>query len=321
MKIKHIVPIFGAVAMLSTVPAVDSVAQTVGIGTTKTGATSQVTAAIASVASKFGGMQMRPAPMAGTQKYIPAVNSGSLEFGAANVMQTAWAVKGQVLSKGRPNPNIKIVSTLMVFRVGPLVGKKTKFQTVTDLKGARVPTGFKAAPLFNELVNTALATGSMTAADMKSVPISALVPSWKALMAGKIDFAIGAYGSGFMKRIAQKLGGIRFISLDNSAAVQAKVAQMLPGATIKSVKPNPKIPGVEVPTNLLHFDYMLFAGKHVSDDVVYRVTKALYENKKALVAATPMWRSFMPKKMSKDQGLDFHPGAAKFYKEKGTWNR
>ena len=97
------------------------VAQTVGIGTTKTGATSQVTAAIASIASKFGGMQMRPATMAGTQKYIPAVNSGSLEFGAANIMQTAWAVKGQVLSKGRPNPNIKVVATLMKFRVGPLV--------------------------------------------------------------------------------------------------------------------------------------------------------------------------------------------------------
>ena len=321
MKFNRIAPLFCAAAMLSTVPAIESAAQTVGIGTTKKGATSQVTAAIASIVSKFGGMQMRPAPMAGTQKYIPAVNSGSLEFGAANIMQTAWSIKGQVLSKGRPNPNIKIVSTLMVFRVGPLVGKKTKFQAVTDLKGARVPTGFKAAPLFNELVNTTLATQSMTAADMKSVPISALVPSWKALMAGKIDFAIGAYGSGFMKRIAQKLGGIRFISLDNSPTVQARVSKMLPGASIKTVKPNPKIPGVEVPTNLFHFDYMLFAGKHVSNDVVYRVTKAMYENKKALVAATPMWRSFSPKKMSKDQGLDFHPGAVKFYKEKGTWNR
>ena len=252
-----------ALAGIAALAAGPVAAQTVGIGTTKTGATSQVTAAIASVASKFGGMQMRPAPMAGTQKYIPAVNNGSLEFGAANIMQTAWAVNGKVLSKGHPNPNIKVVSTLMVFRVGPLVGKKTKFQAVTDLKGARTPTGFKAAPLFNELINASLATKSMTVADTKSVPISALVPSWKALMAGKIDFAIGAYGSGFMKRIAQKLGGIRFISLDNSAAVQARIGKLLPGATIRTVKPNPKIPGVEVPTNLFHFDYMFFAGKHV----------------------------------------------------------
>ncbi len=50
-------------------------AQTVGIGTTAKGATSQVTAAIAKVTSQFARMQMRPTPMAGTQKYIPAVNS------------------------------------------------------------------------------------------------------------------------------------------------------------------------------------------------------------------------------------------------------
>ena len=296
-------------------------AQTVGIGTTKTGATSQVTAAIASVVSKYAGMQMRPAPMAGTHKYIPAVNSGSLEFGAANIMQTTWAVKGVSISKGHPNPNIRVVATLMKFRVGPLVAKKSKFMSVGDLKGARAPSGFKAAPLFNELIKAAMATGSMTPADLKSIPISALVPSWKALMAGKLDFAIGAYGSGFMKRIAQKVGGIRFISMDKSPAAHARIAKIIPGAFIKTVNPNPKIPGVEVPTNLLHFDYILFAGKHVSNDVVYRVTKAMFEHKKDLVAATPMYRSFTPKGMSKNQKLDVHPGAIKLYKEKGTWNR
>ena len=45
-------------------------AQTVGVGTTAKGATSQVSAAIAKVTSQFSGLQMRPTPMAGTQKYI-----------------------------------------------------------------------------------------------------------------------------------------------------------------------------------------------------------------------------------------------------------
>ena len=77
MNLSKILTLTGVAAFLASPVA----AQTVGIGTTKTGATSQVSAGIASIASKFGGMQMRPAPMAGTQKYIPAVNSGSLEFG------------------------------------------------------------------------------------------------------------------------------------------------------------------------------------------------------------------------------------------------
>jgi hypothetical protein len=303
--------------LMMTGPAL---AQTVGIGTTAKGATSQVSAGIAKITSQFGGMQMRPTPMAGTQKYIPAVNAGTLEFGVANIMQTAWAIKGEVLSKGKPNPNIQLVGTLMKFRVGPLVAKPSKFKSVGDLRGSRTPTGFKGAPLFNEIIKTALATGNLTVSDTKNIPISALVPSWKALMAGKIDFAIGAYGSGFMKLIAKKVGGIRFISMDMSAATQAKVAEMMPGAEILTVRPNAKIPGVEVPTNLFHFDYMLFAGKGVSNDVVYRVTKAMFENKKALVGASGMWRGFSPKSMSKKQrDLEYHPGSIKLFKEKGIW--
>ena len=59
-------------------------------------------------------------------------------------------------------------------------------------------------------------------------------------------------------------------------------------------------------------------GNHVSDDVVYRVTKAMFENKKALVGASPMWRGFSPKGMSKQQsGLEYHSGALKLFKEKG----
>lgn len=69
---------------------------------------------------------------------------------------------------------------------------------------------------------------------------------------------------------------------------------------------------------MTHFDYMLFASKDVKDEVVYKVTKALYENDKELVAASPLWRSFKPAKMGKDQGMPFHPGAAKFLKEKGA---
>ena len=217
MKFINIIT-FAGIATFAINPAI---AQTVGIGTTAKGETSHVSAGIAKVTSQFAGMQMRPTPMAGNQKYIPAVNDGSLEFGVANIMQTAWSIKGQVLSKGRPNPNIRLFATLMKFRVGPLVGKKTKFNTVEDLKGSKAPTGFKAAPLFNEIIHTALATGNLKITDTKNIPISALVPSWKALMAGNVDFAIGAYGSGVMKLIAKKLGGIRFISMDMSPATQA----------------------------------------------------------------------------------------------------
>ena len=69
-------------------------AQTVGIGTTKGGATAQVTAAISkTVSAHAGGLQMRTQVMGGTQKYIPVVNAGELEFGVSNIMQYGMAIR------------------------------------------------------------------------------------------------------------------------------------------------------------------------------------------------------------------------------------
>ena len=63
--------VVGALAM-----AAPSAAQSVGIGSTKGGATAQVTAGISKVVSAHSGMQMRPQPMGGTQQYMPGVNAG-----------------------------------------------------------------------------------------------------------------------------------------------------------------------------------------------------------------------------------------------------
>jgi len=318
MNLKTVLMAAGAVVFSASV----ATAQTVGIGTTKTGATSQVTAAIAKVVSQHANMQMRTTPMAGTQKYIPAVNAGKLEFGAANIMQTTWAVDGKVLSEGRPNPNIRMVATLMPFRTGVISAKDPSIKKLSDLKGRKGPVGYKAAPLFVQLMSAALATENMSMSDYKAVPVAALVPSWKALMEKKIEFAYGAAGSGFMNRISQALGGMQFISLDNSPEAVARMNKYAPGAEIKTLQPRKGLTGINGPTNLIFFDYTLFAGKGVSDDVVYRVTKAMFENKAALVESSPLWRGFVAKNMSKKQGnLQYHPGAIKLYKEKGTWNQ
>ena len=85
-------------------------AQTVGLGTTKGGATAQIANAIASVVSDAGVIQMRPAVSANTSQYIPLVNAGRLEFGIANYPQTFYAVQGTGMSS-EPNQDLRVVAT------------------------------------------------------------------------------------------------------------------------------------------------------------------------------------------------------------------
>ncbi len=109
-----------------------AMAASIGIGTTKGGATAAVSAGLSKIVSAHSGHQMRPQPMGGTQQYIPLVNAGELEFGVSNAMQAYMAISGTGLSKGKKNPNLRLVATLMTFRTGLFVPSKSGIKTVAD---------------------------------------------------------------------------------------------------------------------------------------------------------------------------------------------
>ena len=63
---------------------------------------------------------------------------------------------------------------------------------------------------------------------------------------------------------------------------------------------------------------VFFTNDKTSDDVVYKITKAVYENKKDMAAVFPALNGFNPEQMAKKyKALEYHPGAIKFFTEKG----
>ena len=94
-----------------------AMAQTVGIGSTKRGYTSQASAAISKVVSQKTEIQMRVQPYGGSSAYVPLVSGGKLEFGLANEIEAASAVAGKGIYKGRPQPELQVAALLQPFRV------------------------------------------------------------------------------------------------------------------------------------------------------------------------------------------------------------
>ena len=310
----------GAAALMVLAGAVS--AQTVGIGTTKGGATAQVSAGIAKIVSQYSGLQMRPQPMGGTQQYIPPVNAGEIEFGIANMMQTYMAFTGTGLSEGAKAENLRLVAKMMTFQTGIVVPKNSDIKTPMDYKGKRIPHGYDSSPLFHHIWAGMLANAGLSWDDVKKVPMVALPQGFNAFKEGKIDAVIAAIGSGIVSEFNASIsGGVRYISMVDTPEALARTLKLAPATFLVEVKPRKNLVGVEVPTKVLGFDYMLWAGKGVSDDVVYKVTKAMYEHEKELHAISPLWRSHSSKNMAKDQGFPYHPGAIKFYKEAGIWKR
>ncbi len=293
-------------------------AQVVGIGTTKGGATAQVSAGIAQVVSAHAGMQMRPQPMGGSQQYIPIVNAGELEFGIANVAQTFMAYTGTGMSEGQANGSLRMVSTLMVFRAAIMVRNDSDIHSVADLRGKRLPSDYSSAPLFAFLLSGMLANGGLSYDDVQKVPVTGLVPGVNAFKEGKIDAVIAAIGAGFVNAAdAAVPGGVRFIPLSTETMAAAELAKFAPKTFLIEVPPG--LTGILEPTTVMGYDYMLWAGRDVSEDVVYRVTKAMYESEEELHGLGPLWATHSSAGMSKDQGMPYHSGAIKYFKEVGAW--
>jgi len=64
------------------------------------------------------------------------------------------------------------------------------------------------------------------------------------------------------------------------------------------------------------YDYLVAVGSHVKDDVVYRIAKAMYENKLKLAESLRAFNGWDPATINKEMPAPFHPGSEKFFKEK-----
>jgi hypothetical protein len=63
----------------------------------------------------------------------------------------------------------------------------------------------------------------------------------------------------------------------------------------------------------------LITSADASDDLVYNVTKLLYENRERVVEKHAAGRAINPNNVVRDTGTEFHPGAIRFYREIGIW--
>lgn len=295
-------------------------AQVVALGSTATGGTSQIGRALAATVSEVSPLQMRPQEVANTSDYIPLVNAGELEFGIANVVQTTYAYLGEGMSEGRPNENLRMVATLMPFRAGFIVPADSDIQTIEDVRGKRVPS-FAEGALGEHVVKAYLANGGLTMDDVIEVPVPNFPRMWSSFSEGTTDITVVVVGAGNSREFDATMGGIRYIDFNDSEEAVAAMNEWLPQMYLAEVQPSEEIPGIDVPTHIMVYDYTLFASADTSDEQVYEVVKAIYESEESLLATGPFFNGLDVSNMGRDVGLPYHPGAIKFYEEQGIWNQ
>lgn len=85
----------------------------------------------------------------------------------------------------------------------------------------------------------------------------------------------------------------------------------------RDVLPANSYRGLEKPVETVAVQAILAARKELSEDVVYAITKALFENLEALGNAHHKGKTVSIEKALDGISVPIHPGAVKYYKEKG----
>lgn len=296
-------------------------AKTLGVGTTKGGFTNQAGQSLAKMVSQNTDLQMRSQPFGGSSVYVPATNAGQIEFCLVNELESLYAVTGTGIYPGRKHPNLRVVTATIPFRVATFARKDSNIRTLKDLKGKRVPSGWTAQKIIQPLMEAQLANAGLTYDDVIKVPVSSVVKSANVFAAGKADVFHFVFGAGKVRETNAKVkGGIRALPFDPSPAALAAARKFVPPAYAKPEKPSKRNVGVEAPLHVMTYWHTLAAGSSVSDEIVYKVVKAMHDKRAELTKAFPGWNSFKTDKMAINfKGLTYHPGAVKFYKEIGQW--
>ena len=275
---------------------------------------------VATVVSRHTPMTVRVQPFAGPPAWLPSMDEGTTDMGVLTSADAVTSYKG-IMQYKRPFKNVRILVVGGAIQLGFYVRKDSPIQTITDLKGKRIPTDFPGIPIVMLSSTAALASGGLSYKDIVKVPVSDLQAGNQAFMEGRTDAGWHALGSPAVEEANARLGGIRFIPVNDTAEGAAKLDAAYPGSYPGVVKAGSST-GVVKDVPLLNNDIYLVGARELSDDAAYAVVKSLWENMSELWAAYPALKSWQQSHMvSKAAFIPYHPGAIRFYREKAVWDK
>jgi len=247
----------------------------------------------------------------GSAQNMTFLAAGDIEFGMSSISTLYEAYTGTGKYDGKKIDGIMAVGALhpSVFQV--VVLKESGIKSVSDMVGKKIVVGAPASGTRLN-VNSILQCCGISDSDIIPYDLS-IGESVTALQDKDID--------GSFIQSALPVAGL--IDLSNSTEIDmisfsdAEIDAMLKANPLwtRSVIPG-EMYGLDYDADTVCLNNVMFCHEDVSEDVVYEITKAIYENLPALTTAHESMSVVTPES-GPITSVPMHPGAERYFREKG----
>jgi TRAP transporter TAXI family solute receptor len=290
--------------------------RTIAIGTNPAGTGAHaIASALAAIASKSTQVSAKVQPYNGPNAWMPLLESGEIEFGIINILDSNMAATGTGNYK-KAHPSIRVVAGgVFPFTAGLIVRDRSDIKQMSDLKGKRVAWDYGGHAINQTWQNAVMEASGLKSTDVNQVRVSNLNDGVRAVPEGKVDAAFTAVGIGIVEE-ANAMEPIRFMSMPNTPAANKILARY--GA---SVVKSETATGVKGDTYVIGYPLHLASMTNVSDKTVFTMLKAWWDNLAELETMHPLFKKWPKDKQALTNfTVPYHAGAVQFYKEVKMWS-
>jgi len=268
------------------------------------------------LAKHVPGWQATSEVTGGSVDNLKLIGARKADIGFAMADASLDAAKGQDKFKGAPVPN-RALAVLYPNRMHVVTVDGTGIATMKDLKGKRVSTGSPGSA--TEVMGFRLleAAGIDKDKDIKRERLSA-AESTNALKDRKIDayLWVGGLPTAAVTDLAAT-PGVKIRMVDHAEHVDAMNAKW-GNLYSKGAIPAGTYPGQDKDNPNADVWNILVVHDAMPEDVAYRITKVIFENTAEWATVHAEARSVaLPNQKRENSPVPFHPGAVRYFAERG----
>lgn len=245
---------------------------------------------------------------------INAIASGDLDVGVAQSDTQYYALKGEDKFAGKPVTELRALFSLHAEPFTVVARKDANVKNWDDLKGKRVNIGDPGSGT-RSVTELVMKETGMTAASFKLATDLKPAEMAGALCDNKIDaftYTVGHPNASIKEAAttcASNLVNVTGPGIDKLMKANA----FYPAATI----PGKMYTGTDADVKTFGPRATIVASSKLSEKAAYAIVKAVFDNLNDFKKLHPALENLTPAEMLTGNSVPYHPGAVKYFKEKG----